>query len=360
MKEGACADCRSWEEKLYWMHFQYIYFCQFLLAGFNQRLAIPEKFTRNLRRKLRDTVTLKSPCGTAWEVCLTAHENTLFFDHGWREFVEYHSLEENDILVFKYNGESSFDVLMFDGQSMCEKAGSYFLAKRTHKGYNSTGYQSKRKTGESSAEVLSALPVDGNGGSPLKKPRHHNFHTTLGRPLISRAVNNKARREIKFKTPIDAPKTARKKEPYTWAEDAEAKADTAHDKAKLKVCQSAQAAVTSEGFIAVMKPTHVSKKFFMSIPSSWVSEHITCQENQYVILRIKEKTWQVRLYYRKRPNRGGLACGWKSFVLDNNIQEFDVCVFEPGNPLDNTMVLDVNIFRVVQDMNPHTPASLTR
>ncbi|XP_055960185.1 B3 domain-containing protein REM16-like [Mercurialis annua] len=363
MREGACDDCKSWEEELYWTHFQYIRFSLFLHAGFDHHLAIPEKFTRNLIKKLPDTVTLKGPSGTAWEVGLISHDNILHFSRGWQEFVEGHSLEENDILVFKYNRESCFDVLMFDGQSMCEKAGSYFLTKCVPKEYKTTGCQTKR-TGESSTEVLSASPRNGSGDSKLKKPTHNCVYTASGRPAI--VPNKKVRREIKF-APVHMPNMKRKRKP--GAVDVEAKAEITHpfpgllnrrskqDEATLYALQSAQAVVTPNGFIAVMKPSYVSKKFFMSIPWAWVSKHITSEENQYVILRIKEKTWKIRLYYSKEPNRGCFIAGWKSFVLDNSIKESDVCVFEPGIPLDNMIVLDVNIFRVVQEMSPPAPVA---
>jgi hypothetical protein len=43
--------------------------------------------------------------------------------------VKDHSLKENDFLVVKYKGESHFEVLIFDGESNCEKAASYVVGK---------------------------------------------------------------------------------------------------------------------------------------------------------------------------------------------------------------------------------------
>lgn len=144
--------------------------------------AIPENFTRNLPRKLPNTVTLKSPSGIKWEIGLTANDNSLFFEHGWKEFVKYHSLEENDILVFKYNGESHFDVLMFNGWSMCEKTACYFLRKHGPKEHDS-GCQIKRESGKKSAGVVI-------GSCPKKKPKNKNIHTPLKQPVISKFAKN--------------------------------------------------------------------------------------------------------------------------------------------------------------------------
>lgn len=91
--------------------------------------AIPQKFATNLREKLAGTVSLKGPSGVQWKVGLTANDDTLYFRDGWKEFVEDHSLVENDVVILKYIGESRFDVLMFDGESMCEKEGSYFIRR---------------------------------------------------------------------------------------------------------------------------------------------------------------------------------------------------------------------------------------
>uniref|UniRef100_A0A2C9TZZ9 TF-B3 domain-containing protein n=1 Tax=Manihot esculenta TaxID=3983 RepID=A0A2C9TZZ9_MANES len=323
MEEGASRDCRSWNEEIYWTHFQYVHFSRFLHAGFDQCLAIPENFTRNLPRKLPNTVTLKSPSGIKWEIGLTANDNSLFFEHGWKEFVKYHSLEENDILVFKYNGESHFDVLMFNGWSMCEKTACYFLRKHGPKEHDS-GCQIKREIGKKSAGVVI-------GSCPKKKPKNKNIHTPIKQPVISKFAKNV---------------TAGNKEPCD--EDIEAKPDIKHREKEIQcVLQLAHATLTDKGFIVMMKPTHVSRKFFMSIPSAWMTKHISCRENQDVILRMKENTWRTRLYYRRKPNRGGLACGgWRSFVLDNKLREFDVCVFEPGSLDNESVVLDVKIFHV--------------
>jgi len=94
---------------------------------------IPRKFANYVREKLQDKVTLKGPSGTTtWEVGLTRRNDMLFLRDGWTEFVNAYSLEENDILIFKYNGNSCFSILIFDRESLCEKESSYFIKKCGH------------------------------------------------------------------------------------------------------------------------------------------------------------------------------------------------------------------------------------
>lgn len=47
-------------------------------------------------------------------------ENGLFFHNGWQRFVKDHHLEVGDFLIFRYDGQSKFNVTIYD-RSACEK-----------------------------------------------------------------------------------------------------------------------------------------------------------------------------------------------------------------------------------------------
>ncbi|XP_034895142.1 B3 domain-containing protein REM16 isoform X1 [Populus alba] len=388
MGEETCEDCRGWEEELYWTHFQCTHFFQILSAGFDHLLPIPEKFSNHLKNKLLENVTLKGPSGSTWQVELTTDDNTMFFKHGWEEFVKDHFLEEKDLLIFKYNGESYFDVLIFDGQSFCEKAASYFVRKCGHREGDSF-VQTKRKAVQDSVEVTDACPHNGLGGTPEKSADGYIYETPVRNSAVSKAINKKTRREIKFSRPIQTRKRVRYEGPSSTAEEIETKPDVQHlpvgtaygssrrmvtEQDKLNALRLAQTVQTNEGFVVVMKPTHVYRKFYMVqvsfsviacsnfslfylpvpvsfypevIPSAWSTRHFRTLEKKVVILRVKENTWNTNFLYYKSKNSGGLSSGWKSFALDNNLQEFDVCLFEPCGTMNNSFVLDVNIFRVL-------------
>lgn len=78
-----------------------------------------------------------------------------------------------------------------------------------------------------------------------------------------------------------------------------------------------------------------------------MTRHLKTLLEEDVILRINENTWRTKFLYQKSRNSGGLSAGWRNFVTDNNLQEFDVLVFEPGSPINNSIVLDVQIFRAL-------------
>ncbi|CAA7025530.1 unnamed protein product [Microthlaspi erraticum] len=160
--EQNCEDCMRWEEELYWTHFQTLHFAQLLLAGFQNRLAIPQKFSTHCKRKLPETVTLKSPSGASYTVKVEEDdEKTLSFCLGWEKFVKDHSLKENDLLIFKLHGVSEFEVMILDGYTLCEKPSSYFVRKCE------CGHAEKRKGTDFSATSTGSPQIHQQPSLPL-------------------------------------------------------------------------------------------------------------------------------------------------------------------------------------------------
>ncbi|KAL5780374.1 hypothetical protein ACOSQ2_011111 [Xanthoceras sorbifolium] len=376
--EEACKEGRSWEEEIYWSHFQCKHFIQYLHSGFDQHLAIPEKVARNLKKKLGETVTLKGPSGNTWSVGITAHNDSLFFNHGWPEFVKDHFLEESDILIFKYNGVSHFDVLMFDGGSQCEKESSYFVRKfgRTDHG---SGSQTKRKIGESSVEVIHTSSDCDIEGTPSEKTANNDTDKIPGKPVVSLASTKRFQTGDSFARAVHSRQTVRRKALFTSPDEVEEKPDIEHltlngngalsphnasngrfvtEDQRRNAMMLAQAALTTESFLVVMRPTHVYKKFYMSIPTAWITKYLM-GESQDLILRCNEKTWNTKFLFWKPRSCGGISGGWKNFALDNNLDEFDVCVFIPERLEVKPIVLNVSIFKVVNEVAPLTQVALS-
>lgn len=67
---------------------------------------------------------LKGPSGHKWQVELMQSNNELYFESGWRDFVFDHSIQVGEILVFRYEGQNSFSVQVFD-HSACEKESAF-------------------------------------------------------------------------------------------------------------------------------------------------------------------------------------------------------------------------------------------
>lgn len=96
-------------------------FLSLLPSDFQEQLALPKMLFTKL--KLPDMVSLRCPLGTVWNVAVTAKDDQYyFFDDGWRQFVDNHSLKANTLLFFEYNIQTScFRVTMFDHSGACAK-----------------------------------------------------------------------------------------------------------------------------------------------------------------------------------------------------------------------------------------------
>lgn len=156
-------------------------------------------------------MTLKGPSGATWDVGLTSNDNKLYFKHGWQDFVKAHSLEQNDLLIFRYNGGSQFDVLVFDWKSFCEKEASYFVKICEHK-KGDDGYQAKRKLREPSLDDFDADTNNGAECASSENIIHDDSMERMIQDVVSKATNLNGQPEVCSAEPIQTMRTRRKKE----------------------------------------------------------------------------------------------------------------------------------------------------
>lgn len=75
---------------------------------------IPKKFVKKYGEHLSDSVCLKIPSGCEWEVGVTRNGNKVWFEQGWPAFAKFYSLNYGVFLLFRYEGNSKFQVCIFD------------------------------------------------------------------------------------------------------------------------------------------------------------------------------------------------------------------------------------------------------
>ncbi|KAG8637630.1 B3 domain-containing transcription factor VRN1 isoform X2 [Manihot esculenta] len=80
----------------------------------DKKLRIPGKFVKKYGDELSSIATLTVPNGRIWLVELEKVDKKLWFHNGWHEFVEHYSIRVGYFLVFRYGGESNFNVYIFD------------------------------------------------------------------------------------------------------------------------------------------------------------------------------------------------------------------------------------------------------
>ncbi|KAK9109022.1 hypothetical protein Sjap_017082 [Stephania japonica] len=80
----------------------------------NRRLGLPKKFIREFGRNLSDVAVLKVPTGKDWQIKLINENGDIFLQQGWQQFKEQYSISAGHFLVFRYEGNSIFHVLIFN------------------------------------------------------------------------------------------------------------------------------------------------------------------------------------------------------------------------------------------------------
>ncbi|MCD7461427.1 hypothetical protein HAX54_046094 [Datura stramonium] len=127
---------------------------------------------------------------------LTGNEDSLFLKHGEKEFVDARSLVEGDLLIFKYHGNSQFDVLVFDKQSLCEKEASYFIKKCEH-----TDVASESRTKKPTRERNDPTSESSSSKQTSESSSHEEFETpATKKPKLVLTPTSSARANVDLRS----------------------------------------------------------------------------------------------------------------------------------------------------------------
>jgi hypothetical protein len=67
-----------------------------------------------LRKIISDTIKLNAPNGCVYDIEICREMGEIVLRSGWDVFATAHNLEQNDYLVFKFCGNSSFKVQIYN------------------------------------------------------------------------------------------------------------------------------------------------------------------------------------------------------------------------------------------------------
>ncbi|XP_010924451.1 B3 domain-containing protein Os11g0197600 isoform X3 [Elaeis guineensis] len=114
-----------------------------------------------------------------------------------------------------------------------------------------------------------------------------------------------------------------------------------------KALEQAKSFKSKSPFVrVVMRDSYVYVSFFMNIPYPFVREHLPKISKKMTLWDPNGKPWAVN--YVSYSSRGGFSAGWGGFSYANNLEKYDVCVFE----LIKRDHMKVHIFRVVKEIAP--------
>uniref|UniRef100_A0ACD5X697 Uncharacterized protein n=1 Tax=Avena sativa TaxID=4498 RepID=A0ACD5X697_AVESA len=120
--DAACESCALWRDHCYWDHKK----PQFSVAAshdFKNSIHIPQKLSTHLRNRISDKINLSAPNGIMYDVVVNFEFGQAVLRSGWDAFANAHQIEENDTFLFKYYGDSKFEIHIFDSDG-CEKKAS--------------------------------------------------------------------------------------------------------------------------------------------------------------------------------------------------------------------------------------------
>lgn len=137
---GCFTTIVSW--KVWWIVNVAILQCIIHLSLLSKLQRIPPKFLKHISSVGSKKAILQGPSGSKWHVELGKDMKDTFLTTGWPKFVKDHSLREYEFLVFQYDGDMRFTVLIFD-TSACEREDAFAVRPRR----KPRQFEGKRKRG---------------------------------------------------------------------------------------------------------------------------------------------------------------------------------------------------------------------
>ncbi|XVE93294.1 hypothetical protein REPUB_Repub01dG0178500 [Reevesia pubescens] len=249
-------------------------------------LRIPQHFVRNhLPEEIPSKAVLKGPSGDYWNITMWQKKGNIIMQHGWHQFYQDHSLGNNELLLFRYNGNMCFDVQIFD-QSGVERKN--VLITRKHQDSNA----------EIKEEEIDTIDV-GETGAQVETSRQ-------GKRKSKEETNSGS---CSRKQQIPAP---------------------AGRKCNGKLCKAAEDFTSKfPHYKHCLTKSNVDHPFILHIPSSFVRANLPKTRTKFTFRTSKQKSWEVAILYSETNKI--FSEGWCEFARDNKLKMGDCCVFELVN-----------------------------
>ncbi|RDX82046.1 putative B3 domain-containing protein, partial [Mucuna pruriens] len=262
-----------------------IRFFKIILKTNLERIQIPNKFARKYGGGLPNPVFIKPPDGTEWKVYWTHQNGEIWFEKGWKQFVEHFSLHHGHVIFFTYGGTSQIDVLILD-QSALE-----------------INYPSCNPCDEEESVIILDEWSDQKAKQMIVSVDLFHLH------------------------PIDKKCTERTR--------------SLNQPKQSSAQEVARNFISYNPFFTVIIRSSSLRKGRQNVPS--LKGFIENKEKNVTLL-LGERSWKVKLLpvYKAFSFRC-LSAGWSLFTRESELQAEDVCVFELVNIKD--LVFQMHVFK---------------
>ncbi|XP_077218890.1 B3 domain-containing protein Os01g0723500-like isoform X2 [Tasmannia lanceolata] len=313
------------------------HFFKVLLGDFSHSL-IPPAFMKHISKEAssKRTAILEGPSSKVWHVELSKKINGTYLQEGWQEFAKAHSLRVSEFLVFRYDGNMRFNVLIFD-KTACERVVIFtsdnFQEQTFFHGYKNRGRPQKKSL--DFGHIISRQKAcefdskDHPSGSlrgkykPSPKPegvvRIEAEDLYLPACVAGRVHYLRRRQHVMSEEKGKAPERANSftsKFPY---------------------------------FTKTINTSNVRRGFIVVIPVRFARAHLPRGKFMIILQDPNGKAWEVRYITTISSGWSVLSAGWIAFARGNNLEEGDSCIFE----LVGKLKMHVHIFRLSKENKAH-------
>ncbi|GMI68864.1 hypothetical protein HRI_000555700 [Hibiscus trionum] len=375
----------------------------------DKKLGIPKKFMKKYGNGLSNSVLLTVPSGDTWHVELTRSDGVVWLQNGWQEFVEFYSLKNGYFLVFKYEGNDTFFILIFDmsaseieypckshiedhksGEQVClkpvkEEAKDVTCGEITQKTPPSKETRKKRSQASCSTPRKKRKTNKKDKNENICEDLSHaeeDLHAEVSGDALALGAKDDSCDELLHETPPS--KETRKKKSRASSSNPRKKRKTdendsedlsnGEEDLQTKVHGDALAFGASElyanarlranafksenpFFLVTMQPSYINSGRKMCIPKDFTLKFLKKTVGDLTLCTSDGKTWSAhyhRYISRNKYTKAIIHIGWKPFMQDNNLEAGDVCVFELISQTE--IKLKVTIYRVCHNTSSSSPS----
>ncbi|KAF4395219.1 hypothetical protein F8388_001606 [Cannabis sativa] len=282
----------------------------------NNKIQIPNTFWVKYCGCVSSQVILKLPCGSRWEVGLTkSSDEKVWIAKGWNKFVQDCCLSHGNLLVFGYEGNSQFNVMIFEKNTLEREY--HFMPKTRDKSPPLPCSSQSHKKRKTSPYVKTEDDICGESSMPRwMEP------SNISRKQMLRGTE------------------------------------------KVEALMRANGFKSDDPFFSVlMQASFVgSSSYNMIIPFGFAKYHLLSHSKHHedVILKVAEdeRFWPVRCNYRQYNGHSQIRfeSGWRAFAMDNDLKVGDVCIFVMRKNIVITS-FEVTIYKNGVRNSPNLPAT---
>ncbi|XP_062075797.1 B3 domain-containing transcription factor VRN1-like [Humulus lupulus] len=346
------------------------------------KLWIPDRFVRKCGETLKESVFVKVSCGSKWKMKLKYYDQKFWLEEGWADFANYYNIKRGYMLMFRYDGNSEFYVVILDittveidYPSAPSPAPLHFDAKRLltpKKEVMDGDFDDSKKLLTPKKEVMDgdfvenfdefspcnetkmvlALPMPCSQPIPMIMQTSHNDQFQLAivpqpdeyigqNPIRSQKIpqNSQSRMREQIENSPRRGKTSRIPEHVKQLKGDE----------KLAALQMASGFRSTRPFFKVLMQPSLVYDNRLSFPSTFAKKYIPSTSCDVSLKVLEGRSWCVKYKFENYGGRAAarLRTGWNKFAKDNNLEVGDVCVFVLLEVIN--VVFEVVIFRLNGD-----------